>query len=98
MGGIAGWVAKGPHAPDERALLPALEALAHRGGDADGLCAFAAETGHRVVLGQPLYDAVSGIALILDGAIANRGELKSQLTPRGYAFTGDSGAEALLRA
>jgi asparagine synthase (glutamine-hydrolysing) len=98
VSGIAGWLAKGPHAPEESAMLPVLEALAHRGGDAADVCSFAAETGHRVVLGQPLYDANSGIALILDGAIANRGELKAQLAPRGYAFTGDTGAEALLRA
>jgi asparagine synthase (glutamine-hydrolysing) len=98
MGGIAGWLAKGQHAPDERAMLPALEALAHRGGDADDLCSFAAETGHRVVLGQPLYDAQSGIAVILDGAIANRGELKAQLTLRGERCANDSGSEILLRA
>jgi asparagine synthase (glutamine-hydrolysing) len=98
MGGIAGWVAKGQGAPDERAMLPVLEALAHRGGDAADLCSFAAETGHRVVLGRAHYDAESGIALVLDGAIANRVELRTQLAPRGYLFREHSAAETLLRA
>jgi asparagine synthase (glutamine-hydrolysing) len=62
------------------------------------LCSFAAETGHRVVLGQPLYDADCGIALILDGTIANRGELKAQLAMRSERGAKDSGGEALLRA
>jgi asparagine synthase (glutamine-hydrolysing) len=98
MGGVAGWLARGHDAPDERAMLPMLEALAHRGGDGDGLCSFAAETGHRAVLGRAHYDADAGIALILDGAIANRVELKAQLAPRGYHFEKNSGAETLRRA
>jgi asparagine synthase (glutamine-hydrolysing) len=98
MGGVAGGVAKGHDAPDERAMLPVLEALAHRGGDGDGLCSFAAETGHRVVLGRAHYDSDSGIALILDGAIASRGALKAQLALRGYTFKSDSGAETLAHA
>ena len=98
MGGVAGWLAKGHDAPDERAMLPVLEALAHRGGEGDGLCSFAAETGHRAVLGRAHYDAEAGIALILDGAIANRVELKAQLAPRGYRFDKDCAAETLLRA
>lgn len=98
MGGIAGWIARGQHALDESAMLPVLEALAHRGATGEGLYVGQTGSGHRVVLGQPFYDPVSGIALVLDGAIANRGELRTQLAPRGYAFTGDTGAEALLRA
>jgi asparagine synthase (glutamine-hydrolysing) len=97
MGGIAGWIAKGAHAPDERAMLPVLEALAHRGGDGEAL-AFQTESGYRAVLGQAWYDADADIAVILDGALANRHELRTQLAPRGYAFHGDSGAEVLVRA
>jgi asparagine synthase (glutamine-hydrolysing) len=97
MGGIAGWIAKGSHAPDERAMLPVLEALAPRGGDGEAL-AFQTESGYRAVLGQAWYDADAGIAVILDGAIANRHELRTQLAPRGYKFEDEMGAEVLARA
>jgi asparagine synthase (glutamine-hydrolysing) len=97
MGAIAGWIA-GRNAPDEAALVPALDALAHRGAHGEGLCVFGAESGHRVVLGQPYYDEEAGIALILDGTIANRKELKAQLSLRGYRFAGESAAEMLARA
>jgi len=56
------------------------------------------ESGQRVVLGQPYYDETAGIALALDGEIANRAELKSQLAVRGYAFRDNSSAETLARA
>jgi asparagine synthase (glutamine-hydrolysing) len=97
MGAIVGWIA-GRNAPDEAALIPALEALSHRGGDGEGIGVFGAESGHRAVLGQPYYDEESGIALILDGTIANRKELKAQLALRGYRFAGESAAQILARA
>ena len=97
MGAIAGWVA-GRDAPDEAALLPALEALGHRGACGEGLCAVRTESGKRVVLGQPYFDESAGIAVALDGAIANRAELKAQLAVRGHVFKEDSPAETLARA
>jgi len=97
VGAIAGWVA-GRNAPDAAALLPPLETLAHRGGDGGGIFTFQADSGHRVVLGQAHYAEDAGIAVILDGAIANPAELRTQLGLRGYAFDGESSAETLVRA
>ena len=39
-----------------------------------------------------------GISIALDGSIVNGRDLRSQLTKRGYQFTGKSDAELLLRA
>ena len=99
MGAIAGWIAPGRRAPDEAALLAPLEAIAHRGnGEGDSLYAYQTETGHRALLGRPFYDAEAGIAVILDGPIANRRELEAKLAPRGYRFRSDSAAETLAHA
>jgi len=97
VGAIAGWIA-GRNAPDEAALLPALDALAHRGASGEGLFAYRTDNGQRVVLGQPWFDEASGIAVALDGALANRAELRKQLGLRGYAFTDETPAETLARA
>jgi asparagine synthase (glutamine-hydrolysing) len=98
VGAIAGWIAAGSRAPDAAALLPPLEALTHRGVDPSGIFSYRAETGHCVVLAQSHYDPNSEIALVLDGAIANRAELEKQLAARGYAFDGESCAQLLARA
>ena len=97
MGAVAGWVA-GRNAPDEAALLPALDALGHRGACGEGICAVRTESGRRVVLGQPFVDEQAGIAVALDGAIANRDELRSRLAARGHGFAENSAAETLARA
>jgi asparagine synthase (glutamine-hydrolysing) len=73
MGALAGWIA-GRTAPDEAALLPALEALAHRGACGEGVFAYRTDNGHRLALGQPWFDRRSGIAVALDGSIADRAE------------------------
>jgi asparagine synthase (glutamine-hydrolysing) len=93
MGAIAGWI--GRSTPEEAALVAPLEALAHRG--AAEIYACQAESGHRLALGHSYYDADSGIAVGLDGPVANRAEIEAKLAPRGYRFTG-SAAETLLRA
>jgi len=96
MGGFAGWI--GDPAAGEAAIAPMLEALAHRGrGDAGALALSGAG-----MLGargpQPLADAQAGIALVLDGEIANRQGLRAQLAQRGYRFASEDSAEVLLRA
>jgi asparagine synthase (glutamine-hydrolysing) len=94
MGSIAGWVAN--RAQDESALGPMLERLAHRAA-AEPLSGYVdRRKSCQVVLGASLYDKQSGIALVLDGAIANREELKSWLAKRGLEAKNDS--ELLLRA
>jgi asparagine synthase (glutamine-hydrolysing) len=97
VGAIAGWVG-GRAAPDEAGIVPALEALAHRGASGEGLCVFRTEGGQRLVLGQPYYDEVSGIAVALDGALANSEELRGQLGARGYALASRTFEELLIRA
>jgi asparagine synthase (glutamine-hydrolysing) len=93
VGAIAGWVAAGSRAPDAAALVPSLEALAHRGVDASEIFSYRAESGHRVVLAQSHYQADSEISLVLDGVIANRAELAKQV-----AFDGESSVRLLARA
>ena len=62
MSGIAGWMAKPHLAPDDGAMAAVLEAIAHRGPDGAGACAFQGAR-YRVVLGQrrlALGDSASG--------------------------------------
>src|SRR5687768_3834609 len=110
MCGIAGWMALQRHAPDDGAMAAVLEALAHRGPDGSGACAFQSSR-HRVVLGhrrlaiidpegarQPMCDEQAGIALTFNGEIYNFRELRAQLAARGHCFALDSDTEVLLRA
>ncbi len=98
MCGIAGWMAVQRHAPDDGAMAAVLEALAHRGPDGSGACAFQASR-HRVVLGhrrlaiidpqgarQPMCDDAAGIALTFNGEIYNFRELRAQLAARGLSL------------
>jgi asparagine synthase (glutamine-hydrolysing) len=94
MGAIAGWI--GRNTPGEARLVGPLEALAHRG--AAEIYVFQAESGQRLALGHSYYDPESGIAVSLDGSLANRAELEAQLAPRGYRFAAGSAAETLARA
>src|SRR5260221_363927 len=96
MGAIAGWASN--EARDEAALAPMLERLAHRAG-ATELSGFVDRRANcQVVLGASLYDAQARIAVVLDGAIANRDELRAWLSKRSYAFPDQTDAEVLLRA
>jgi asparagine synthase (glutamine-hydrolysing) len=96
VGALAGWVA-GRNAPDENAIGAMLQALGHRAAGG-GIYALQSESGHRVVLGEAYYDEDAGIAVALDGSIANRAELQGKLTPRGYRFATGGAGELLARA
>jgi len=104
MSGIAGWVAEGRGgAPREEALLPMLESLAHRGRPGETLVALVERRGaRRAVMGAAICDRESGVAVALDGTIANARELREELARKGYAFPRASGpaagAEVVLRA
>ena len=98
MGGIAGWITPVRNAPDAGAMLPALEALAHRGASGEGIYAARTESGHEVVLSQPDCDDATGSALILDGTLANGSELRTQLGLRGFVFEDPSSADVLAKA
>ena len=77
MAAIAGWVAG--RGAEAEALVAPLEALAHRGADDPGIATFEAESGQRVALGHAYYDEEAGIAVALDGPIANRAALEAAL-------------------
>jgi asparagine synthetase B (glutamine-hydrolysing) len=103
MGAIAGWVSN--EARDETTLGPMLERLAHRAGPRTAQGAVAELSGFvdrrancQVVMGASLYDAQARVAVVLDGAIANRDELRAWLSKRSYAFSAQTDAEVLLRA
>jgi len=112
MCGIAGWILPASRAPHERAVRPMLEAIAHRGPDGEGVCAFAASRGgERVVLGhrrlaiidpdgsrQPMLDEAARLALTFNGEIYNFRELRGELEKLGHRFARDSDTEVLLRA
>jgi asparagine synthase (glutamine-hydrolysing) len=110
MCGIAGWMAVQRHAPEDGAMAAVLDALAHRGPDGLGACAFQSSR-HRVVLGhrrlaiidpqgasQPMCDEAAGVALTFNGEIYNFRELRAELVERGHRFALDSDTEVLLRA
>jgi asparagine synthase (glutamine-hydrolysing) len=112
MCGIAGWIAPTRSAPEERALQPMLNSIAHRGPDGTGSCSFLAARGdYRVALGhrrlaiidpvgahQPMCDPQAGLALTFNGEIYNFRELRTELELHGLAFQRDSDTEVLLRA
>src|SRR4051812_39643079 len=112
MCGIAGWVAGPGIRLAGEALAPMLQAIAHRGPDDQGWCAFrGTSTGHSVFLGhrrlaiidplgarQPMCDAAAGLALTFNGEIYNFRELRAELRGFGYSFALDSDTEVLLRA
>ena len=112
MCGIAGWVASPESMLSVETLESMLQAIAHRGPDAQGTYCFAcAGTGHQVFLGhrrlaiidpegprQPMCDGAAGLALIFNGEIYNFRELRGDLARLGHRFTRDSDSEVLLRA
>ncbi|HEX5476672.1 MAG TPA: asparagine synthase (glutamine-hydrolyzing) [Burkholderiales bacterium] len=99
MGGLAGWIATPRRMRDERALIPMLEAIAHRCTGDSAMCAMVDRGArHEVVLGARLHDPVAGLSIALDGSIENRRELHAQLAGLGYRFAGESAPEVVLRA
>lgn len=97
MAGIAGWVAAARSAADENALGPMLGALQPRG--IDGLVGYVERDRKRqAVLGASLVDHASRIALVVDGEIANAGELRSRLAQHGFSLKAEESSEVLLRA
>ncbi|HEX6154691.1 MAG TPA: asparagine synthase (glutamine-hydrolyzing) [Burkholderiales bacterium] len=96
MGGIAGWITPARNAPDPAAVVPALEALAHRGASGEGIYVAHSESGHQVVLAQPHCDDADN-AVVLDGTIVNHDDLKTQLALRGFAPS-EGGTRVLLDA
>ena len=96
MGAIAGWITPARNAPDPAAIVPALEALGHRGASGEGIYVAHSGSGHQVVLAQPFCDDADN-ALALDGTIANGAELRNHLSVRGYTSS-ERQTETLLNA
>jgi len=96
MGAIAGWITSARSAPDPAAIVPALEALGHRGASGEGIYVAHSESGHQVVLAQPFCDGADN-AVALDGTIVNHIDLKTQLALRGFAPS-EGGTRVLLDA
>ena len=103
MCGLAGWAAS-RGGPDVAVLAAMEETLAHRnrskdGGEGENLSGLVDRNPRRsIVLGASLVDRPSGISLALDGTLLNAAELRAQLARRGYAFSGESDEELLVRA
>ncbi|HEX6320918.1 MAG TPA: N-acetylglutaminylglutamine amidotransferase, partial [Burkholderiales bacterium] len=97
MAGIAGWIAAARSAADENALGPMLGALERRGiGSLVGYVE--RDRKRQAVLGASRVDGAACIALVLDGGIANRDELRERLARHSFRFNGESSEEVLLRA
>ena len=96
MGALAGWITSTRSAPDPAAIVPALEALGHRGASGEGIYVAHSESGHQVVLAQPYCDDADN-AVALDGTIVNQNDLKTQLALRGFAPS-EGGTRVLLDA
>ena len=96
MAGIAGWITRGARR-DEGALSAMLQAICHRG--VDGLSGVVdRRSGRELVFAAQIADEASGVAVVLDGALANAAELKNALTVRGQRFASSADAEIVLRA
>ncbi|HSJ95938.1 MAG TPA: asparagine synthase-related protein, partial [Myxococcota bacterium] len=103
MAAIAGWAVPtdiaGRLGRDERGLLPMAEALAHRVADAEPLLACLDARRHQqLVMGASLWDTRAGIAVALDGTLANAAELRELLRRRSFRIEEGTGAELLMRA
>ena len=94
--------------PADRGLITAmLAAAAYRGPDGlnswiDGPVALGhamlRTTPEAVGESQPLVDEQAGLALVMDGRVDNRDELKELLERQGLRLTGGTDAEIVLRA
>lgn len=97
MAGIAGWAVPVKGALDEASLIPMLEPLGGRNAG-EALVGFSERRrDQQVVLGAALCDRVSGIALVVDGTIANAQEIAAQLRKKGFSLT-PRPTEVVLRA
>ena len=99
MSGIAGWAVPTKGALDEAGVVAMLEPLGPRQRAGETLLGYSDRRGHQqVVLGATLCDNVSGIALVLDGALSNAAELRAQLAKKGFRFSRNDSPEVLLHA
>lgn len=106
MCGILGWVEAGAE-KHVQAFSPALDKLAHRGPDDQGI--YASEgilLGHRRLSiidlseggHQPMRHEASGAVIVFNGEIYNYLELRQELQSKGHDFHTESDTEVLLHA
>ena len=107
MSGIAGLLDTAGDTADSSTLRLMLAALAHRGPDGEGVWASGpVALGHRALWttpeahteDQPWRDAAGELAVVIDGRIDNRDDLRAALNVRGYRPRVDTDPELVLRA
>ena len=113
MCGIAGVVQMFQEGGDpEEDLTRALQALRHRGPDANGRLSWVSPTGVQVRLGmtrlavvdlspasqQPMTTEDGRLSIVYNGEITNFIEIRARLTQRGINFKSTGDTEVLLRA
>src|SRR5690348_7976019 len=106
MCGIAGLLDREPAGEGERARVRAMmDALAHRGPDAEGLASDGPVVlGHRRLsiidlrpeANQPMANEDGSLALVANGEIYNHAELRRGLEARGHRFRSRSDSEVIL--
>lgn len=106
MCGILGWSHR-HRAIDKKQFDLALDMLAHRGPDAEGVYRTPEiSLGHRrlsiidlsVAGQQPMVDQATGSVLVFNGEIYNHIELRKELEARGHRFGSHSDTEVLLHS
>lgn len=107
MCGICGELRFDGSNPDLVLMKRALDRLARRGPDHEGVWADGPILlGHRRLSvidlsdrsNQPMIDADLGLALVFNGAIYNYRELRRDLLAKGYSFFSEGDSEVLLKA
>jgi asparagine synthase (glutamine-hydrolysing) len=107
MSGIAGLLALSGCNVDAHTLRRMLAALAHRGPDGESVWVSGpVALGHRAfwttpdapMEGQPWRGAAGALAVVMDGRIDNRGELRAALGARGCWLAAEHDPELVLRA
>jgi asparagine synthase (glutamine-hydrolysing) len=102
MCGIAGWL--GSPVPDERCASRVVQALRHRGPDADGIESWSEATLIHTRLSiidlspagqQPIANENGTVWTVFNGEIYNHRELRRDLENRGHVFRGHSDTEVL---
>jgi asparagine synthase (glutamine-hydrolysing) len=102
MCGIAGWL--GTLLDSERYAARVIQALRHRGPDAEGICSWPEATLIHTRLSiidlsptgaQPMANEDGTIWTVFNGEIYNHRELRRQLEARGHAFKGRSDTEII---
>ena len=108
MCGIAGFIYKDKKkAAEQSRLKKMVDAIAHRGPDAEGMfCAENIALGHRRLSiidlseqgNQPMYSHDGRYVIVFNGEIYNYIEIKKELSKAGAVFTNQTDTEVIIEA